>query len=279
LDDTVRLWDAAASKQIFKFGGHGRTGGNSTTEVAFSPDGERFLSCGTDGFVRIYSTHTGKILEENPILRKGEKPQVDELGQPRGAAANADPFGAGDFGIQEPKFTPDAKRLLVGGSSGNPIRIHDVETGQEVDQVAVDGRLVGDGVSPDGSLLVTFEEAPRQRNDAAAAWKRTATLRVRDLASKQILREAALTGMYHNDIAFTPDGALMAFAIYTYADATYTTRERWLSVVDVNTLQEVARIDDMANAPTHLAFSPDGTRLAASQIWDLTKFGLEERAP
>jgi WD40 repeat protein len=285
LDDTVRLWAADTGKQLFKYGGHGRTGGNSTMEVAFFPDGERFLSCGTDGFVRIYSTRTGKILEEKPILRKGEKLQVDELGQPLGAAAAADPFGPGDFGIQEPTFTPDATQLLIGGRIDGAIRIHDAATGQKVDQAVAESPLIGYGLSPDGKVLATLEQSPLQGDDAQARWNRKCTLRVRDWASKKILREAALPGMCHSEIAFAPDGALMAFSIYAYADATYTTRERWLSVVDGNTLEEVARIEDAANAPTHMAFSPDGTRLAASQqdssilIWDLTRVGLEERAP
>jgi WD40 repeat protein len=53
--------------------------------------------------------------------------------------------------------------------------------------------------------------------------------------------------------------------------------KRWISIWSIPSLEETARLDEFTGQPRHLAFSPDGSRLASSQddssviVWDLSK--------
>jgi WD40 repeat protein len=135
----------------------------------------------------------------------------------------------------------------------------DVETGQERDILRANGRLRDFAVSPDGQLLATIEDA---------------TLRLRDLASKQIVREMQLPGSYGHQFAFSPNGKRIGLTLYENPAVKNT--HKWISVLNVDNLQEVARIDNATGGITALAFSPDATKLATSAgdgsiiIWNLS---------
>jgi WD40 repeat protein len=50
-DNTVRLWDAASGDEILALRGH--TGG--VQRVQFTPGGDRIISCGDEGWIRVWS--------------------------------------------------------------------------------------------------------------------------------------------------------------------------------------------------------------------------------
>jgi hypothetical protein len=58
IDNTVRLWDAAAGNEIRAFKGHE----NIVTSVVFSPDGAQVLTGAWDNIARLWDAATGKAI-------------------------------------------------------------------------------------------------------------------------------------------------------------------------------------------------------------------------
>jgi hypothetical protein len=115
----VQLWDVATGKEVRKFEGHA----GEVLAVAFSADGRRAASGGTDKTLRLWDAETGKE------LRKFE----GHAGAVRGVA-----------------FAPDGRQLLT-GSRDRTVRLWDVETGKELGRcVEPGGGIVGVAAAPEG---------------------------------------------------------------------------------------------------------------------------------
>jgi WD40 repeat protein len=238
--------------------------------MKFSADGGLFFSFGSDMFLRAYDVNTGRILAEHKIRPAGVAIEEDETGRP---LADRDPFGApGGFHVEEALFTPDASLLLIGGRSAGDVHIFDTKTGRETDKFRPDQPLQDFLISPDGKLLATFEQPPRDPANRNVVLNRTATLRIRDLASKEILREVTLPS-YAYQSTFSPDGKSIGLMASQFSSA--NAAERWISILDAETLEETARIPLGSSSIRALAFSPDGARLATGHedssilVWDL----------
>ncbi len=138
-DALVKLWDAASGALLKTFAGHVRKDSRDVNKkftgvynVAFSPDGKRLVSCGTDGTIRIWDTASGRELK---TLR----------GHEEDATAVA--------------WSPDGKSLVSGGWDST-VRIWNADTGREVkilyrDQSRNQSRTI-DSVawSADGRLIL-----------------------------------------------------------------------------------------------------------------------------
>jgi len=276
LDDTVRLWDAATGTEKLKLPGHGMTGGSSTSALAFSPDGKRFYSFGKDLVLRINDTATGKTLAEHNIRPSDVKIESGPDGRP--LPDLGDPFaeGRGGFEFDQVLLTAGGTHLLIGGRTTSKIYIFDGETGRETAAFKTKSPLQGFAVSPDGSLIATFEDDSPPQQGQPGPRRRSSTLRLRDVASQKIVREVTLPGGYAYRVAFSNDGKLISFTTSQIDLKTYSQRTR-LSVLDVETLKEVAGMEVEPNSIRTMAFAHGGAILGTGYadssvlLWDLEK--------
>ncbi len=283
LDETVRLWEFSTGKEKYRFPGHGRQGGNGTTEVAFSPDGERFYTFGMDFFLRIYSVKTGRILAEHAIRPSGIPIEETEDGTLK--LAGGDPYGGYGGGgmeglsmlVDQVLLSPDATLLLLGVRSKGTIYLFDTNSGKEIDVIKSENRLQKLAVSPNGNMLVTVESVPRDKPDPGEQPIRAFSLRVRNLLTKELVHEHTLQGSFAGQMALSDDGALIALSQIDWTPRA----KQWIDVFDSKSLKRVARLEESPHAVRCVRFSPDGTQLATSHkdstvaIWDLNAFGVD----
>ena len=99
-DNTARLWDAAAGKEIAVLRGHD----NPVWSAAFSPDGTRVVTASDDNTARLWDAAAGK---EIAVLRGHDNP------------------------VWSAAFSPDGTRVVT-ASSDSTARLWDAATGKEI---------------------------------------------------------------------------------------------------------------------------------------------------
>jgi WD40 repeat protein len=276
LDDSIRLWDVASGKVKFRLTGHGTTGSSQTTSVAFSADGARCYSFGTDLVLRVNETATGKVLAEHAIRPSGVKIDIGPDGVPTAAVSDIFASGAGGFQFDQAMITATGSHLLIGGRSTSKIYIFDCTSGQETGAFETDGALQGFAVTPDGKTILTMEEGKPAAGDDFNPRNQRTVLRLRDFVSKQARGKVALPGRYSYRMAISSDGALLAFTCSKF-DAQNFSRSYRLSVLDLHTLKEVAGKTIEWDSIRQLAFAHSGRVLAAAYadtpvlLWDLDR--------
>lgn len=147
-------------------------------------------------------------------------------------------------------FSPDG-RLLATGLDNGKIVIWDAATGKSLRTLDAEGGVLSVAFSPDGRFLISGET--------------TETIRIWDPASGQLIRTVTNATTHVRSIALSPDGRTFATA-----DA-----GKDIALWDASA---GARIGTLNPDETHLsvysvAYSPDGTRLAAGtwtdvQLWN-----------
>jgi WD40 repeat protein/tRNA A-37 threonylcarbamoyl transferase component Bud32 len=272
-DRSVKLWDAETGKELHSLKGHTA----AVLQVGFSPDGTRLVSSDSDGTVKLWDVATGRKLH----TFKGHK---------------SVPL----FGTLDLVFSPDGKRLasasaelLEPGNNPAEVKVWDVATGQQLPSlIGHTGQVMSVMFSPDGSRLasasmdgtvmlwdvvaakelrtlkghkdgvvsVTF--SPDGRRLASAGLD--GTTRLWDPDSGQEL--SALKGI--GGVFFSPDGRRLA--------AIGADRSGWTMMVwDSGSGQDLRKLQGHMDQVFSVAFSPDGTRLAAAcgdgtvKLWDV----------
>ena len=264
---TARILDAVTGKELAVLNGHN----GSISSIAFSPDGTRLATGSIDSTARIWDAATGR---ETAILKvKGNADDVASIA-----------------------FSPDGSSLATGSGDGTA-RLWDSVSGKEISVLnGHEQRVVSIAFSPDGTRLATgsWDATARLWSVATAKeiavlkgheeWvtsvafspdgmqlasaSRDKTARVWDAATGTELATMSDHGM-PSSIAFSPDGRRLATGSWD------NTARVW----DAATGQEIAVLKghDVLNVPgkelltriESIAFSPDGTRLAAG-TWDNT---------
>jgi RNA polymerase sigma factor (sigma-70 family) len=261
-DETVRLWDVATEKLLHKFDARGA----GVRAVAFSPDGRVLAAAGSPRSLLLWDAASGKQLTAVAGLREEVRSlafiprdkglrlatgngagTVEILDLPdsatlrRSAAERALPVTplhvrGHRSGVYATAVSPDGK-VIATGSQDCTIRLWDAATGKELRRLEGHRDWIGDlCFSPDGKYLASGGNDGR--------------IFVREAATGKVVRR--LEGRC---VTFSPDGCLLATATMTQNPA--------IQIWDFATGRELRRLHGHKAAIFHLAFSPDGKRLAS----------------
>ena len=167
-------------------------------------------------------------------------------------------------------FSPDGRLIAVGDADapGPRVALFDVRTGRRVKQLVAPGTQMvtveSVAFSPDGSKLLWG-----QGNGGVALW---------DLAGERLLFCQELHNSRVTDVAFSPDGVLMASAagdaihLRRVARPEEALRDLWPRAVPRPPEAGGARVLFGGDA-VRLAFTPDGSRLIAAN-WATAMIGV-----
>lgn len=256
-----------------------------STKLAFSPDGQMIVGSGEGHALRLWDSHTGRLIRDVRIGRLNvtgfalspdgklaavggyaiEKLDQDTIqaihlveiatGKVRQTLSRKDREGPGALA-----FTPDGKHLASIGDDGI-VRIEEVETGTELLRERFRVRSARLAFSADGKSL------------AVGGWEGAAF--VWDWQSGKPPREIEITGRFGNSVSFSPDGKTLA----TGDDGDAGVRLYDISTGKLSKTLKPAGGSGSAKA----CFSPDGRFVAASSrtpkavvLWD-AKTGKEVR--
>jgi WD40 repeat protein len=163
----AKVWDTAAGKELLTLTGHM----NANWSVAFSPDGARIVTCGNDGTARIWDAATGKLLltlagHTSTIVTARFSPDGSRVTTASKDGTNRVWDSAtgkelvsveGVFSPNDGQFTPDGKRLVIGGLGIQVIAL----TTDELVQIA-QSRLTRSLTTEECQKYLHMEECPNE---------------------------------------------------------------------------------------------------------------------
>ena len=178
--------------------------------VGFAPDGERVFSTSDDGLARLWNLADGNGVTQFRVLGKQARGGVV---LPAGRLLTGDSEGGlqiwnvvtgeevkrismgGPWMIDALSLTADSRRVLVSGVPG--VRVHDLETGEEVRHFQEETEEVHQAdLSPDGRWLITGSFDGKVR-----LW---------DFQTETLLRTLGSHNGLVFSVAFSPDGRYAA---------------------------------------------------------------------
>jgi WD40 repeat protein len=255
-DGTVRFWDRNLVERNGVLRGHTRF----VYDVAFSPDGALVASVAWDGTARIWDATTGQ--QSPPLLHP--QPYVTSLayshdGHTLATANTQNGIVLWDLETRQSQLavpldwharvtlSPDGRLLACGDFRRNLVVLYDTAAKQPLAElrydepdVPLDRKVTGDPLfSPDGATLVTTGGGGK-----VLLW---------DAASRKVRGSLPeYTGGAYR-FAFSADSKFLAVGAIS---------DNSLRIWNQRTLEPLAAIK-VGNPVLGLAFSPDGTRLAA----------------
>jgi WD40 repeat protein len=275
LDDTVRVWEIASGREVFRFPGAPSGGKRS---VRFSPDNRRLASWGDDMRLSVYDVTTGKPVANHSLKPTGVK--VDEGGDDPFGGGRGDTFGGGQLNLECGILSPDASRLAValGTSDASGPRwtthIFDVESGREMVHFErpEQSQLSGMAISPDNQYLLLIGQQEGDEIILADGKKTRPAIHraeLRNLADGKLVGELDREDGGWARAAFSPDGRRLAIPIGSAKPR--------VVIVEVPRMTEITRIEDFRASPRAFEFSNSGKLLAVSNsdtsvvVYDLDK--------
>ncbi len=178
----VHMFDTATGTKVQSFTGATK----DALGVAFAPDGEHLASASQDGILRLWHTHTGKLLWQTPMQIGQEFPR------PR---------------LKNLLFSPDGK-FLVYGSQDGILRLFDARRGKLIRKHAYGRTIWSLAWSPDSLHLAI---TGGQNMPAVVRWN----ARTGEVSRSWQSPEAGY------GVAFSPDGRLLAVEGDAFGAAIY----------------------------------------------------------
>jgi RNA polymerase sigma factor (sigma-70 family) len=237
----VCLWEVKTGKKLLEAKAHER---QPIFGLAFAPDGRTFVSAGNDGQVRLWDTSGGKELR---AFLTGDRNSHD---------------------THAVAVSPDGK--VVASGLGSVVRLWNAQTGEKL---AVIPRAHGEEVvalafTADGKTLLSggSSTAGATREDLRSVGE----VRFWDVRTHKLLRELTpdKSDRLGGGFAVSEKGNLVALAL--------SNRIRLWDLATAKPVRELTGFQNGYGPRTHdLAFSPDGTRLAARagdqtvRLWDV----------
>ena len=235
--------------------------------LAYSPDGSRLASSGSDGAVRVWSAESGDLLstiegsgwvlsvayspDGNRLATGGIEGAVtiwdaatgDSLQTLVGHTADTKDFlGFLDAFVVSVAYNPDGTRLASGGGDGT-IVLWDAATGDSLQTLVGHSDVVANVVfSPDGAYLASASQDE--------------TVRVWSVETGEALRTLEGHSNMVFGVAWSPAGTRLVSA----------GAEGRVRVWSVETGALLAEFEEHADEITSIAFRPDGAYLATTSI-------------
>jgi WD40 repeat protein len=308
-DNTIRIWDAATSKQRFTLA-HGLSVVGVGPDIALSPDGNKLASVSLDDTVCLWDVTTGNRIYKlaghgrygmrgavgftpdgkhflshgwDNYLRKWEvatgKAVAELKIQPKGIRLpdkDADQRREiikllGTMG--ESHFAGDG--MLVVMATANEFHIFNVATGKDLFQLVYEGALIqSHAVSPDGRLVLA--SIPSKYiikvlpDGTVRSFPDKDTLCLWELATRQVRKTISFPDGGAGTVAFSPDGKRFAVAVNGPVSRVH--------IYDMAGGKEIAVIEGYRGTVHSLAFGDDGQRLATGMsdttvlLWDVAAF-------
>ena len=206
----IWLYDAQTGHELVQFAGHTHTVHN----VAFRPDGKTIVSAaiGYDQTIRIWDVNTGRNLrtfryvafdvafspDGKMIVSGGHDKNLYLLDADTGKLVRT-LSGHTDF-VWSVAFSPDGK-TIASRSQDKTIRLWDADTGKLLQTITLHSHLPKHPLntvifSPDGKMIASV-------GDNYFLWDANTGKRLRTIARD--------TSPYHKNLAFSPDGSMIAW--------------------------------------------------------------------
>ncbi|MDR3183215.1 MAG: SUMF1/EgtB/PvdO family nonheme iron enzyme, partial [Planctomycetaceae bacterium] len=260
-DNTARIWEPAAGKELWKLEGHTDT----VHSAAFSLDDKLLVTASADKTARIWDTATGKELRKleghtgevlsaafSPDGRWAATASADKTARLWDTATGKElrKLEGHTDTVRSAAFSPDGKLLVTAGTD-EIARLWDTASGKELRKLEEHtGEVCSAAFSFDGKLLAT------------ASFDRTA--RIWDTATGKELRKIrGHTGKVLS-AAFSPDGKLLVTA----------GADKSVRLWETATGKELRKLKGDTGQVLSAAFSPDGKLLITAsadktaRLWD-----------
>jgi eukaryotic-like serine/threonine-protein kinase len=256
----------------------------SVQTVAYSPDGTRLASAGSDGTVRVWDASTGQEI----LTLRGHTSKFPDVA-----------------------FSPDGRMLAAPGDDKS-VKLWDVVTGQPLTSIGHNDEVRSVAFSPDGRRLVSVSKQildPRQDAGPHEA------IRVWDVATWREVPFSAFPDAFFTGIVYSPDGRWLAMphadsSARVWSATTGELKHKFpaatsgvtavafspdgrrfasgslegtVNVWDVATWRVLRTLTGHASGVSSVAFSPDGRRLASSstdgviKLWALRATSAQEQ--
>ncbi len=208
--------------------------------ATFSPDGSLIVTAQRDGAAWLWSAGDHRLLRE-----------LGSSGKPSPARE-----------VRDAAFSADSK-LVVTGGAGSAVRLYDASSGKQVQAFPLPKQSSNGLFDDPGSVRGVRAVALQPGGRLVAAGDRDGFVRLWDRRDPRAQRVLTL-GQGVNDLAFSPDGELLATASGAKA-------QLW----DVSTGQSVSVVTHGTDSVTGVGFSRDGRSMVVSADGRIRVFDCE----